>query len=261
MSTISRRAFLKTLGVGALSVAAVSVLAGCDTIPTQPTDPVEPGVTGVSADVKARVEAFLDKKLSAYITFADSSALDDDLKGAVEYAGVLDIMPQYVLCDDLTQVDWSIVGRLENNVDVTETTAADGKVTPWNIGSKDVLTAAEAVDTYQIDDARGVAVRAISSAIGTNAINQKVAEMIATSVNGYLYSLPVASSAAEGGNYNHNYTVSVSTYTKKVNSSSVGIGGEDLDVLPNGVTSGSVGAADPAVTFVAVQVVRTSSHQ
>ena len=32
MSTISRRAFLKTVGVGALSVAAMSVLAGCDTV-------------------------------------------------------------------------------------------------------------------------------------------------------------------------------------------------------------------------------------
>ena len=35
MSTISRRAFLKTVGVGALSVAAMSVLAGCDVAGTQ----------------------------------------------------------------------------------------------------------------------------------------------------------------------------------------------------------------------------------
>ena len=35
MSTISRRAFLKTVGVGALSFAAMSVLAGCESVGTQ----------------------------------------------------------------------------------------------------------------------------------------------------------------------------------------------------------------------------------
>ena len=46
MSTISRRAFLKTVGVGALSVAAMSVLAGCDVkVPTE-TAPVTGAIEG-----------------------------------------------------------------------------------------------------------------------------------------------------------------------------------------------------------------------
>ena len=49
MSTISRRAFLKTVGVGALSVAAMSVLAGCDVKnPTTTTAETLTGKAGVT---------------------------------------------------------------------------------------------------------------------------------------------------------------------------------------------------------------------
>ena len=48
MSTISRRAFLKTVGVGALSVAAMSVLAGCDVAGTQ-----TPVVDAATVEAKA----------------------------------------------------------------------------------------------------------------------------------------------------------------------------------------------------------------
>ena len=48
MSTISRRAFLKTVGVGALSIAAVSVLAGCDVAGTQ-----TPVVDAATVEAKA----------------------------------------------------------------------------------------------------------------------------------------------------------------------------------------------------------------
>ena len=51
MSTISRRAFLKTVGVGALSVAAVSVLAGCDKLPTGNTEVVTGTIEGTKGNV------------------------------------------------------------------------------------------------------------------------------------------------------------------------------------------------------------------
>ena len=56
MSTISRRAFLKTVGVGALSVAAVSVLAGCDAVkvPGTETTPVVGAIEGAK-DVSYKV--------------------------------------------------------------------------------------------------------------------------------------------------------------------------------------------------------------
>ena len=50
MSTISRRAFLKTVGVGALSVAAMSVLAGCDVAGTQ-----TPAAGATTVEAKAGV--------------------------------------------------------------------------------------------------------------------------------------------------------------------------------------------------------------
>ena len=255
-------------------VMAASMLAGCQTNvkPEDPEDPIDPGTNGVSAAVGALVKEKLGDDYPAYVTFADSSDLDADLQYAVEFAGVMDVMPQYVGYDKFTDQGYTfgkdegavandIVSRLQGRVSDKYNT----KITFRNIGSNEVLKAAEKVDTYKIDDATTVAVRAVSSAIGENAVNQMTAEMIDEYVTKYLYSTQESNGDAEGGNYNHTYTVSVSTYTKAVNSSNVGgvIGGVDVGFggINGGIIGGNVGAADPAVTFVAVQVVRTSTHQ
>ena len=235
-------------------VMAVSMLAGCQNTnvdPEQPTDPIQPGTNGVSAAVEARVAANLDKindEIPEYVTFQDSSDLDANLEYAVEYAGVLDIMPQYVVADELetVPVDYDIYNRLQVAVGDDP---VDG-VAIWNIGDVQTLEEAENVNSYEIDDEVAVVMYAISNAIGENAVNQMIAEQIDDCVADYEYSTRHVNNVGNaGGNYNHEYTVSISTYTKAVNSSIVGAAG----IIG--------GAADPAVTFVAVQVVRTATHQ
>ena len=251
-------------------VMAASMLAGCQTNvkPEDPEDPIDPGTNGVSAAVGALIA-----DVPEYVTFKDSSDLDADLQYAVEFAGVMDVMPQYVGYDKFTDQGYTfgkdegavandIVSRLQDRV----ADKYDDTITFRDIGDNEILKAAEKVNTYKIDDATTVAVRAVSSAIGENAVNQMTAEMIGKYVQDYLYSTRTTGTDAEGGNYNHTYTVSVSTYTKAVNSSNVGgvIGGNvDIGGIIDvgGVIGGNVGAADPSVTFVAVQVVRTSTHQ
>ena len=256
-------------------VMAASMLAGCQNTnvkPEDPEDPIDPGTNGVSAAVGALIA-----NVPEYVTFKDSSDLDADLQYAVEFAGVMDVMPQYVGYDKFTDKGYTfgvhegavaddIVDRLQGRV----TDKYDTKITFRNIGDNEILKAAEKEDTYKIDDEVTVAVRAVSSAIGENAVNQMTAEMIDEYVTKYLYSTQESNGDAEGGNYNHTYTVSVSTYTKAVNSSNVGgvIGGGVAvdggllgDIVAGGIAGGNVGAANPSVTFVAVQVVRTSTHQ
>ena len=231
-------------------VMAVSMLAGCQNAnvkPEDPEDPVDPGVSSISTDVEALVADWLDPtEIPAYVDFADSADLNDDLEYAVEYAGVTDILPGYILSDGLTEIDDNdVYSRLFHAVNAT-----GGNVDVFSIGSNDVLTEAENVDGYNIDDAVAFKLYAVSSAIGENAVKELVAEAVAGyGIHNYKYSIE----DTNGGNYNHEYTVSVSTYTKTVNSSIVGGG-----VGGTGVVGG---AENPAVTFVAVQVVRTSTHQ
>ena len=241
-------------------VMAASMRTACgnntDNKPEGPTDPVNPGGAGVAADVASRIDAD-GFDVPEYVTFKDSAELDADLKSAIDYAGVMDVMPDYVWADQLTTVAGDIENRLYTAVGATG-------VGIDNIGDEDVLLAAENVNTYKIDDAVAFEIRAVSSAIGESAINQQVAEMIEQDVVDYEYSTR-NTSGGNGGNYNHTYTVSVSTYTKAVNSSNVGgvIGGVDIGWtgIHGDIIGGSVGAANPSVTFVAVQVVRTSTHQ
>ena len=238
---------LKKLMALALSgVLAVSMLAGCngDKAPVDDgTDPIEPGTNGVSTEVGNLTADYLDTKYAdevpEYVTFADDADLDSSLQYVVEFAGVNDVLLQYMHNDKLHIVAGDLYTRLQNAV------GDDNRyVSCYNIGSMKTLKIAEAQNSYKIDDETVVELFAVSSAIGENAVNQLVAEKLADDVKiqDYLYS---TNGHYVNGNYNHEYTVSVSTYTKAVNSSSV---------------LGS-GAADPAVTFVAVQVVRTSTHQ
>ena len=84
----------------------------------------------------------------------------------------------------------------------------------------------------------------------------------------YLYS--TRDSDANSSKFNHTYTISVSSYTKSVGGASLGILDADLiaagDIWNGGVIVGDatgvqIGSENASVTFVAVQVVRTSTHQ
>ena len=234
----------KIASLALAGVMAVSMLTACgdNAIDNNPgdDDSIDPGINGVSAAVGALVKEELGDDYPAYVTFADSAELDKDLQYAVEYAGVMDIMPNYIWNDTLTNVALDVYGRLQ-------TAVGDTGVFVNNIGDNDVLKAAETTGMTMED---AVDMKAISSSIGENALNQHIAEMVAPWVAEYVYSTD-DSTGTNGSNFNHTYTVSVSTYTKTVNSS-----------MNGSLTGGNVqGAADPAVTFVAVQVVRTSTHQ
>ena len=241
----------KIASLALAGVMAVSMLAGCSTMnnaPEDPTDPIEPGISGVSAAVEARVAANIDpEEIPAYVHFQDSTDLDADLEYAVEYAGVMDVMPQYITSDKLTWVAGDLTDRLTAAVG-----DEDDGVDVANIGDVDVLLDAEEQDTYEIDDEVAVNMYAVSNSIGENAVNQMVAEVLDDIVVDYQYSTR-NSDGGNGGNYNHEYTVSISTYTKTVNSTVAGGGFHGTGIMG--------GAADPAVTFVAIQVVRTSTHQ
>ena len=265
----------KIASLALAGVMAVSMLAGCSNTSNNGNngnnggDPIDPGTAGVSAAVKDRVAAHIaPEEIPEYVSFKDSTDLDSNLEYAVEFAGVTNVLPQYVLFDKLTPVMPDIYDRLHDAVGADDT---DG-VTIWNIGDVATLQKAENEDGYKIDDEAEVELWAVSSAIGENAVNQMIAEKIAETVADYQYAINnTDNDKTDGGNYNHEYTVSVSTYTKTVNSSSIG-GGIGVDIEGNapraavtpdisfGVSAG-VGAANPAVTFVAVQVVRTSTHQ
>ena len=80
MSTISRRAFLKTVGVGALSVAAVSVLAGCDKLPVNPETPVS------VATIEGKVAT--EYKVADLVTVSVAKPTFDADEWANAYTGV-----------------------------------------------------------------------------------------------------------------------------------------------------------------------------
>ena len=289
MSTISRRAFLKTVGVGALSVAAMSVLAGCDTT-SIPSDPTTPTTTSLSADVQAEVARILGASIPGYITFADSAALDADLAFTVGGAGVLDVLPNYMLSDSLTAINGAtgtvaadLYNTLAGEVDVTALSTTSGSValTLNTIGATNTLKDAEenlAQDgNSRIPDARAVGLWSISSEIAyANLVRQIALAFIAvaglgTDDFGNLLNAVGATATNEGYNFRFSYAVSVSSVTKQVNSSSVGVDtGANNTVpgvtIPNGgagqtIQGGSIGAADPSATFIAVQIVRTASAQ
>ena len=241
-------------------VMAASMLAGCQTNvkPEDPEDPIDPGTNGVSAAVETRVAANLDAvgdEIPEYVTFADDNDLDDALQYAVEYAGVQMVMPGYVELEKLTNwSQWNTTAREVYTVLQNEVGDPVNNVNVWNIGDVMVLQEAENVNSYEINDEVAVELYAVSSAIGENAVNQMVADAIDECVADYEYSTRSAGHMInDGGNYNHEYTVSVSTYTKTVNSSVEGGFWGNMGHID--------GAADPSLTFVAVQVVRTSTHQ
>ena len=239
----------KIASLALAGVMAVSMLAGCAT-KAPAKDPTENEVpaTNLSKEVGELI-----KDVPSYVTFEDSAALTEGLKKAVEYAGVIDVMPGYVYCDTLSEVQADVVKRLGitnstvfGNQPLTIYTGVPGE---YCIGGQTALKAAEVGVTGNTLPAATVTdMFVVSTAVGENAVKQMVAEKLAD-VAGYGYSVADNGNDKTQGNFNYTYTVSVSTCTKAVNSSI------------NGGNNGFQGAADPSVTFVAVQVVRTATHQ
>ena len=229
----------KIASLALAGVMAVSMLAGCATTKpeTKPEDPTE--TSSISKEVGALIE-----KVPSYVTFEDSTSLDAGLKKAVEYAGVIDVMPGYVYCDTLTDVQADVAARLGiTNSTVfgnQPLTIYTGVKNEYCIGGQTALAAAEdGVTGDTLPDATVTDMFVVSTAVGENALKQMIAEKLAA-VSGYGYAV-----TGQVNNFTYDYTVSVSTCTKAVNSS----------------FQGSAGAATPSVTFVAVQVVRSATHQ
>ena len=119
MSTISRRAFLKTVGVGALSVAAMSVLAGCDNV--APVEPVTPSslipmkegnsisVEDLKITVGTSTTAFDEKVKLANIGNFTS---EDPEFGPTYYAGVYNIIDNDIKnASNLSNSEKATVGK------------------------------------------------------------------------------------------------------------------------------------------------------
>ena len=245
----------KIASLALAGVMAVSMLAGCAT-KAPAKDPTENEVpaTNLSKEVGDEVAKLVaPNTVPNYVKFEDSDSLTAGLKKAVEYAGVIDVMPGYVYCDTLSEVQPDVVKRLG----ITNSTVFGNKPltiytgvkNEYCIGGQTALKAAEVGVTGNTLPAATVTdMFVVSTAVGENAVKQMVAEKLAV-VAGYGYSVADNGDDKTQGNFNYTYTVSVSTCTKAVNSSI------------NGGNNGFQGAADPSVTFVAVQVVRTATHQ
>ena len=244
----------KIASLALAGVMAVGMLAGCATTKpeTKPVDPDQPA-TGVSTSVGA-----LMKNVPEFVTFADSSKLNGALDYTMEWAGAQFVLNKYVYQEDLTPVhdfDNALKAKLDvEDVDTVGMTEI-GKITNDTNG--------EAAIAYEL--------YAVSGTKGENAVKQMVADKLATFVKDYKkYDL-------HGDNWDYAYTVSVSIDSKTVNS--VGVGGVHggihgnggVAILPGmgvvggsvngGIHGGSTSAADPTVTFVAVQVVRSAVRQ
>ena len=243
-------------------VMAVSMLAGCSTASNggnngNDGEGENTAVSGgISAGVGAKVNDIVkdwddeDKDFLNYVRFKDDAQLASDLKTVVEYAGVMDVMPDYLISDQLNDVQDDVAERYYTQIGKT-----DDDLWIYNIGNQDKLKEAENLGSSMPSATTGV-MKVVSGAIGADAVNTLVAEfLMEKGINDYLFSTSDEEDSA-GSNYNHEYTISVSTYSKAVNSSMAGVG------VNNGAFTGIIGgAADPYVTFVAIQVVRTSTHQ
>ncbi len=236
-------------------VMAVSMLAGCSNTSGNggqlPPDDDDGEVTGISADVGALVKEKSDKDpFPSYITFEDSAELDADLAYAAGFADVWDSLLGYVNAEPnkLVVVDGNNIVAADIREELMDAVGAEDGVWIDNIGSDEVLKQAENTSNT-MDDAVAVRLYMASSVIGEANLKELIArDLDSEGIDEYLYSTQDGSTQ-NGSNYNHEYTVSVSTYTKTVNSVGGGI-----------IGSGAV-AEDPSVVFVAVQVVRTSTHQ
>ena len=236
-------------------VMAVSMLAGCNTDSVKPEDPENPNIPvvtdGVSADVEARVKAN-DVVIPEYVTFADDADLDKALTYAVQYAGVKEVADGYInVVGELQPViNRNINKELKEAVNVTAGDAVE------TIGDNDTLVDVEkkAGQSVTLPDAKAVKVYVVSGEIEDMARNEMIADAVADYVDDYQYVVTNNndwdwSEEFAGGNFVFDYEVSISTCKADANSVIWGNG------------HGFQGVENPDVTFVAVQVVRTATHQ
>ena len=244
-------------------VMAASMLAGCDTNSVKPEDPENPNIPvvtdGVSADVAARIKAN-NVDVPEYVTFADDADLDEALTYAVQYAGAKEVADGYInVVGQLQPVfNRNINEELEEAVGVT--TNLGVKDTIDLIGDNDTLVnvEADAGQKKNLPDAVAVKTFVVSGEIEDMARNEMIADAIQGVVSQYQYTVtnnnewgqePGDPDNFTGGNFVFDYEVSISTCEADANSVIWG----DL--------FGFQGVENPDVTFVAVQVVRTSTHQ
>ena len=248
-------------------VMAVSMLTACDTASNNNNNnnqgtnpPVE--TSGLSAAVEAR----LGKDLLDYVTLKDSTELDADLEYAVEYVGVREIVDGYVNVNDLLNPVHSnnFVTALEGEVGVNQLLGTNTDYEVDTIGDNRTLVNDEKASEKSTEMQDAVAVRSyvISGQIGDRAVQQKIADEIKNYIYDYQYTVNengsknpfTGKNEFAGGNWNHEYTVSISACTVDCNSVIVENNfGKWMD--------GIIGAENPYVTYVAVQVVRNSTHQ
>ena len=255
----------KIASLAAAGVMAVSMLTACQTTSNNNNNnqgtnpPVE--TSGLSAAVEAR----LDEDLLDYVTLKDSTELDADLEYAVEYVGVREIVDGFVNVNDLllSVESPNFNAALETEVGVNDMMGTGTQYTVYNIGDNKTLVNDEkaSAKSTTMRDAVAVESYVISGQIGDRAVQQKIADEIAKYIYDYQYVVnengsvnPITNkNEYTGGSWNHEYTVSISACTVDTNSVIV----EDNF----GKWDGIIGAENPDVTYVAVQVVRNSTHQ
>ena len=237
----------KIASLALAGVMAVSMLAGCSDTPANPDNGdqnVEVTTSGISATVKARIEAN-DVDIPEYVTFKDSADLDADLKYAVQFAGVPEVLAGNIFYNSRLQAvtNNNLVTELDEAVDTNYTSIV-------TIGSNDVLRAVEqqAGQSVTLDDAVAVQAYVVSNEIGDDARNEMIAWAIQDVVSEYQYTV------SDNGNWNPEYVGGNFNYTYEV---SVSV----CDVTRSSTIIAGTGAEDPDVTFVAVQVVRSATHQ
>ena len=258
----------KIASLAAAGVMAVSMLTACQTTSNNNNNnnqgtnpPVE--TSGLSAAVEAR----LGEDLLDYVTLKDSTELDADLEYAVEYVGVREIVDGYVNVNDLLNPVHSdnFVTALEGEVGVNKLVNRDKYYTVTNIGENATLVndEHESEKSTEMQDAVAVRSYVISGQIGDRAVQQKIADEIKNYIYNYQYTVnennvPDFTNPGQnnfsGGNWNYDYTVSISACTVDCNSVIV-------ENNFHNFMDGIIGAENPYVTYVAVQVVRTATHQ
>ena len=243
----------KLMALAMAGVLAVSMLAGCDGNTNNNNDPVDPDApaTGISADVGSRVEDLAlkddDDADLDHLTFTDDGGVTAALNDAVGGAGVRDVLDAYVYGDVLNELDDTHAVRAR----VAELLEPTANVWFTNIGN---------VQGEDGDTVSALRVYAVSDVIDENTVKQQIARiLVGDEVYGSNTRTPINVVDYNHHNdvWNYEYTISVAMSTKTVNSASVGGG----VVTENGILGSLTGAENPTVTFVAVQIVRTATHQ
>ena len=248
----------KIASLALAGVMAVSMLTACQTTSNNENNnnqnPNVPVVTdGVSADVKARIEAN-GVVVPEYVTFADSNKLDNALSYATQFAGIPEVLKGNIFVNEMlvAVTNNNLVTELDEAVGVTSNKGVNDTIVM--IGDNDTLISVEmdAGQKVTLPDAVAVQAYVISNEIGDDARNELIARAIQDIVSDYQYTvsedmIPEATAPNNyvGGNFTYEYEVSVST----------------CDVTRSTSIIAGTGSENPDVTFVAVQVVRTATHQ